>query len=116
MRHRKQGRKLSMTAGKRKKMLRSLAASIILYERVETTEARAKEARRIVDRLITVGKKRTLASKRQLLAELPQKSAAAKIQKELVTKYEKRNGGYTRIVRMTPRAGDNSPRVMIELL
>lgn len=116
MRHRKQGRKLSLKSGARKKMLRNLAASIILYERVETTEARAKEVRRLVEQLITVGKKRTLAAKRQLLAELPQKLAAAKIQKELVTKYEKRNGGYTRIVRLNPRAGDNSPRVVIELI
>jgi len=116
MRHRVAGKQLGRGKSERDRLLKNLAANVILYERMKTTEARAKEVRKVVEKLITTGKKQNLASKRALNAALPGKNAAAKVQKELVPKYKDREGGYTRIVHMGARKADNARIVTIELV
>jgi large subunit ribosomal protein L17 len=116
MRHRSKGRILSRPTASRKSLLANLAQSIILHEKVRTTEAKAKEVRSLVERLITIGKKATLASRRQLLAKLPTANAVKKIIEVLAPRYEKRAGGYTRITKIGPRQGDAAKMVVIELV
>lgn len=97
-------------------MFRNMASSLIIYEGIETTQVRAKEVQKQVERLITVGKQGTLESKRRLSSVLTEKSAADKVRKELVPRYKDRSGGYTRIIKIGPRKGDSSYQVRIELV
>lgn len=110
------GRKFSREAGPRRALMRSLATSIILYEKVETTKPKAKEAQRIVEKLITCGKKGTLASLRKIDSYLLDKNASKKIILELSKLYKDRNGGYTRVLNTGFRTGDAAPMARIELL
>jgi len=116
MRHRNKGRILSRTTAPRKHLLANLAQSVILYEKVRTTEAKAKEVRGVVERMITSGKKPTLATRRLLLKKLPTESAVKKVLEVLGPRYAARNGGYTRITKLEPRLGDNAPMVQLELV
>ncbi|VEU59752.1 50S ribosomal protein L17 [Mesomycoplasma neurolyticum] len=106
----------------RKHVLRSLATDIIIYGRITTTEARAKELRKHVDRLITKAKKNTLASRRLAAAFLRNvetknnKSALTHLFETLGPKYKDRNGGYTRIIKLPNRLGDNAKMAIIELV
>ena len=117
-------RKFGRKADHRKAMLRNLATSVILYGRVETTEAKAKDMRSVVDELITLGKKNTLASRRQAAAyirnvvadEETQKTVLQKLFDEVAPKYKDRNGGYTRVVKTGVRRGDAAPMAFIELV
>ena len=116
-------RKFGRTADHRKAMLRNLATSVILYGRIETTEAKAKDLRSVVDELITLGKKGDLAARRRAAAYLrnvtDEKTGKTVLQKlfdEVAPKYADRNGGYTRVVKTGVRNGDAAPMAYIELV
>ena len=105
MRHRKQGRGLSRSPSHRKAMLSNLATSVLEAERVQTTTAKAKEVRRLVERLITFGKRNDLHARRQVLRVIQNESVVAKLFGPLADRYADRPGGYTRIVRVGHRQG-----------
>ncbi|MGZ9412912.1 50S ribosomal protein L17 [Staphylococcus epidermidis] len=119
-------RKLGRTSDQRKAMLRDLATSLIVSERIETTEARAKEVRSVVEKLITLGKKGDLASRRNAAKTLRNveilneddstQTALQKLFGEIAERYSERQGGYTRILKVGPRRGDGSESVIIELV
>ena len=119
-------RKLGRTSDQRKAMLRDLATSLIVSERIETTEARAKEVRSVVEKLITLGKKGDLASRRQAAKTLRNveilnedettQTALQKLFGEIAERYTERQGGYTRILKVGPRRGDGAESVIIELV
>ncbi|MAF79477.1 50S ribosomal protein L17 [bacterium] len=116
MRHLKKGKKFGRKRGQRKAFKKNLAVSLIRHGKITTTEARAKEVRRIVERLITHGKKQDLASLRRLMQKLP-KAEAYKLHHEIAPKYKDRKGGYTRITKHTKvRQGDAAKRATIELV
>jgi len=116
MRHLKAYRKLNRTSSHRSLMLRNLVTSLFEHERVETTLMKAKEARRIAERMITLGKRGTLHARRQAASVLMKKSVVKKLFDEIAPKYEKRNGGYTRILRVGYRKGDGAPLAFLELV
>lgn len=109
-------RKFRKTIDTEKNMLRNLASSVILYEKVKTTEPRAKKIKPIVEKLITKAKTDTLANQRQIFSYLPQKEAAKKIFEVLAKRYKNRKGGYTRIVKMGHRPGDAAKVAEISLV
>ena len=119
-------RKLGRTSDQRKAMLRNLATSLIVSERIETTEARAKEVRSVVEKLITLGKKGDLASRRNAAKTLQNveilnedettQTALQKLFGEITERYSERQGGYTRILKEGPRRGDGAESVIIELV
>ncbi len=116
MRHQKKGRKLGLKRGPRKAFLKVLSNNLIMREKIRTTEARAKELKPIVDRLVTYGKKQDIASLRILLSKLPKK-AAYKIYNEISPRYKNRKGGYTRIIKhLTVRKHDASKMATIEFV
>ncbi|MBU1180221.1 50S ribosomal protein L17 [Patescibacteria group bacterium] len=100
----------------REALLRSLATSLVLYEKIETTEAKAKVLRPYVEKMITLGKKNTLHARRQLLAKLYLESAVKKMLDELSPRYKERKGGYLRIVKLGFRQGDAAKMVKIEFV
>jgi large subunit ribosomal protein L17 len=116
MRHRNTTKKLDRKKGPREMMLRNLAASVIMYEKVKTTEAKAKVVRSLVERAITTSKQNNLTARRRLIALLPQKKAVQKLMEVLNDKYKTRQGGYTRIVKLGARQGDGAQVVQIELV
>ncbi|GAB5697389.1 TPA: 50S ribosomal protein L17 [Staphylococcus aureus] len=119
-------RKLGRTSDQRKAMLRDLATSLIISEHIETTEARAKEVRSVVEKLITLGKKGDLASRRNAAKTLRNveilnedettQTALQKLFGEIAERYTERQGGYTRILKQGPRRGDGAESVIIELV
>lgn len=109
-------RELKRKKAHREWMIRNLTTSVILYERVVTTVAKAKEVRRWVDRAITQGKKDDLATRRRLLAWFPDTNAPKKIWEVLRSRYTDRNSGYTRLVRLGRRVGDSAETMLIELI
>jgi large subunit ribosomal protein L17 len=116
MRHLKAGRKLGRTSAHRKALFRNLVGALILRERISTTLAKAKELRGKVEKTITLGKKGTLHARRQAFKLAPQKETVQKLFGPLAERYAKRPGGYTRIIKIGPRKGDNAPMVFIELV
>ncbi len=116
MRHLKKGRKLATDASHRKAMLRSLAIALFTNERIKTTEARAKEVRSLVDKVITWGKRGDVHSRRLAIAELGDKEIVHRVFDDIAPRYESREGGYTRILKLGPRKGDAAPMVMLELV
>lgn len=116
MRHRKQGRGLSRSPSHRKAMLSNLATSVLDAERVRTTTAKAKEVRRLVERLITFGKRKDLHARRQVLRVIRNESVVAKLFGPLADRYADRPGGYTRIVRVGYRQGDAADMSILELI
>jgi len=105
------------TCEQRRALLANLIKQIIIHERIETTEARAKEIRKMVDRVITYGKKGTLEARRDAVANLlNDKEVAKKVFEDLAKRYETRNGGYTRILKVSERRGDDASMVIIELV
>jgi large subunit ribosomal protein L17 len=117
MAHQIGGRKLGRKAGPRKGLYRNLIVSVLRYEQIKTTEARAKEVRGQVERVITLAKEGSLASRRQIVAELPNEPLVIdKLINEIAPKYAERTSGYTRIVKLGPRAGDAAPMVQLELV
>lgn len=97
-------------------MLRNLAASILIYEKVKTTKAKAKAVRPIVEKLISSAKVGDLNARRKLISILPQKMAIKKAMEVIGKRYEKRNGGYTRIIKLSNRQGDGAEMAQIELV
>ena len=116
MRHRKKGKILDRKKAPREAMLRNLAASVVLYEKVRTTEAKAKAVRSLVEKAITTGKDSSLASRRQLLKFFYTEHPVNKILEVLGPRYEGRPGGYTRIVKIGHRKNDGADMVQIELV
>ncbi len=116
MRHRKSGKKLGRKQGPRASLMRNLAASVVLYEKVKTTEAKAKAVRPLVERAITRGKKPTLAARRLLMKLFYTEPPVRKILEVLGPRYATRPGGYTRIVKIGPRQGDGGAMAQIELV
>ncbi|MGI8928923.1 MAG: 50S ribosomal protein L17 [Candidatus Limnocylindrales bacterium] len=111
------GRKLSRKTGPRMSLYRNLIVSVLRYEQIKTTEARAKEVRGQVEKVITLAKDGSLAARRRIVAELPDEPLVIdKLLNEIAPKYADRNSGYTRIVKLGPRPGDNAPMVQLELV
>lgn len=117
-------RKLGRTSSQRKALLRDLSTDLIINERIETTEARAKELRSVVEKMITLGKRGDLHARRQAAAfirkevadEESGQDALQKLFSDIAPRYEDRQGGYTRIMKLGPRRGDGAPMVIIELV
>lgn len=116
MRHQKKGRKLDRKVGPRTALIKSLADSLILYEKVKTTEAKAKEVRPYIERLITVAKENNLTARRWLISKLKTKNAVRKMLEVYGPKYKERKGGYTRIVKLGPRKGDGAQMALVEFV
>ncbi len=116
MRHGKSGRKLNRTASHRKAMFANMAASLIKHEQIVTTLPKAKELRRVAERLVTLGKKGGLARRRQAFATLRNDALVAKLFDELAERYKERSGGYTRVLKAGFRHGDMAPVAVIELV
>jgi large subunit ribosomal protein L17 len=116
MRHRHGLRKLNRTSEHRLAMLRNMCVSLLTHEAIKTTLPKAKELRRVVEPLITMGKAPTLANKRLAFSRLRDRAAVVKLFGELGPRYEKRPGGYTRILKMGFRVGDAAPMAFVELV
>lgn len=116
MRHLKAGRKFGRTSAHRKALFRNLVEALIRRERISTTLAKAKELRGKVEKTISLGKKGTLHARRQAFKLAPAKEAVQKAFGPLAERYANRPGGYTRIIRIGNRKGDNAPMVFIELV
>lgn len=116
MRHQKAGRKLGRTRSQRKAMYKSMLASIIAHEKIETTTPKAKELRPLAEKLITLGKRGDLHARRQVLSLIPDRKIVHKLFAEIAPRYENRHGGYTRIIRTGFRPGDNAPLSIIEFV
>ena len=116
MRHRNKNKILDRKKGPRELMLRNLASSIILYEKVQTTEAKAAAVRPLVEKLITISKSQDLNARRNLLEVLLQKNAVLKAMEVLGARYKERNGGYTSTIKLGARQGDGAEMVQIELV
>jgi large subunit ribosomal protein L17 len=116
MRHKKAGYKLKRDVGGRNALLRNLVTSVIEYERIVTTPPKAKAAKPLVDKMITLAKKDTLHTRRQAAAFLSTPKAVQKLFDKLGTRFGQRHGGYTRIVRLGWRKGDGAEQVMLELV
>jgi large subunit ribosomal protein L17 len=114
MNHHIAGRKLGRTTDHKLAMLRNLVTSLITHERLTTTEAKAKELRRIADRMITLGKKGNLAAIRKAAQTVRTKEALSKLFNDLAPLFAARNGGYTRIIHYKNRHGDHAPMAIIE--
>ena len=110
-------RKLGRTSAQRKAMLRDLATDLIINERIQTTETRAKELRSVVEKMITLGKRGDLHARRQAAAYVRNiEVALQKLFADVAPRYAERQGGYTRIAKIGPRRGDAAPMVIIELV
>jgi large subunit ribosomal protein L17 len=116
MRHGKSGYKLKRDLGARQALLRSLVTNVIEYERIVTTPPKAKAAKPLVEKMITLAKQDTLHSRRQAAAFLSTPAAVQKLFDKLGTRFGQRNGGYTRIIRLGWRKGDGAEQVMLELV
>jgi large subunit ribosomal protein L17 len=114
--------KLNRRSDQRKAMLRDLITQLIIHERITTTETKAKEVKRLVEKMVTLGKKGTLASRRQaaqlvrFLEVTEDQNALQKLFDDIAPRYTERNGGYTRIYKMGPRRGDATPMAIIEFV
>ncbi|KAB8127656.1 50S ribosomal protein L17 [Gracilibacillus oryzae] len=115
-------RKLGRTTDQRKALLRGLATDLIIHERLETTEAKAKELRSVVDKMITLGKRGDIHARRQAAAFLykaeanENEDAVQKLLNDIATRYEERQGGYTRVLKLGPRRGDGAEMAISELV
>ncbi len=116
MRHRKAGRKLGRTSAHRKAMLRNMLTSLFEHEKIQTTDAKAKELRKVAEKLITVSKKGNLSSRRLILRMIPNKKVVKRLFDTLSARYKEREGGYTRIMKLGKRKGDNAPLSIVELI
>ncbi|MCR1898638.1 50S ribosomal protein L17 [Irregularibacter muris] len=109
-------RKLGRPTDQRKAMLRNLVTSLLENGKIETTITRAKETRSVAEKMITLGKRGDLHARRQALSYITKEDTVKKLFDEIAPKYEERNGGYTRILKMGPRRGDASEVVILELV
>lgn len=116
MRHLHKGRQLGRKIGHRKSLLKNLAKSLIIYEKIKTTEAKAKELRPFVEKIITKGKKGDLSARRAIISAIGDQKLAEKVITELGKRYKERKGGYTRITKLGFRVGDAAKIAVIELV
>jgi len=116
MRHRMSGRKLNRDSSHRKAMFANMTASLLTHEQIVTTLPKAKELRRVADRIITLGKRGTLHTRRQAAAYLGDDALVRKLFGPLAERYRDRNGGYTRVLKAGFRYGDSAPMAVIELV
>ena len=116
MRHKFGHRKLNRTSEHRKALFKNMLNSLIKYEQISTTLPKAKELKPQIDKVITLGKRNNLQSKKSLFSELQSKSSVEKLSKILSLRYEKRKGGYSRVIRAGYRYGDDAPMAIIELV
>jgi large subunit ribosomal protein L17 len=117
MRHRNTGRKLSRTPAHRKALFANLANALIQHGRIQTTDAKAKELRRVAEKLVTLAKEGTISARRRAFAALRQEGNVAKLFSEIAPRFKERAGGYTRIMKLSaPRHGDNAPMAVIEFV
>ncbi len=116
MKHNFKRTSLGRERGPREALLRGLATSAILYENINTTLAKAKAVKPLVERMITIGREKNLTSRRRLAAVLMTESAVNKVLEELGPRYAKRAGGYTRIIKLGQRKGDGAPVAQLQLI
>jgi large subunit ribosomal protein L17 len=116
MRHKLAGRKLNRSTGHRWALYRNQVTALLTHERIVTTEAKAKEVRSLAEKMITLGKDGSLASRREALSFVTGKRVVDKLFAEIAPSYANRNGGYTRLLKLGPRPGDSAPMVQIELV
>ena len=116
MRHRKRHGKLGRTSAHRKALLRNMVTSLLDHELIETTDAKAKELRRVADRMITLGKRGDLHARRQALSVIKDKRVTAKLFEQLADRYRERPGGYTRVLKTRVRVGDAAAMSIVELV
>ena len=116
MRHKLAYRTLNRTSEHRKALFKNMLNSLIKYEQITTTLPKAKELKPIIDKVITLGKKNSLQSKKNLFSKLQDKSSVEKLIKTLSQRYEKRKGGYSRVIKAGFRYGDDAPMAIIELV
>jgi large subunit ribosomal protein L17 len=116
MRHKVAGRNLSRSIEHRWALYRNQVTSLLAHEKVTTTEAKAREVRSLAEKMITLAKDGSLASRREALAFITDKKVVDKLFAEIAPVYADRNGGYTRLLKLGPRHGDSAPMVQIELV
>ena len=116
MRHGMSNKKLNRTSEHRKALLKNMLNSLIKYEQIKTTLPKAKFLRPQAEKIITLGKKDTLQTTKKLISQLQDTKAADKVKKTLSKRFDKRNGGYTRIIKAGFRYGDNAPMAIIEFV
>lgn len=116
MRHRKLTTKLGRTSSHRKAMFRNMVTSFLKYEKIETTDIKAKELRRIAEKMVTLGKRGDLHARRQALAYVRDRDVVEKLFEQISLRFKDRRGGYTRIVKTGFRTGDNAPMALIEFV
>jgi len=116
MRHRKKGKILDRKKAPREMMLRNMASSVLIYEKIQTTEAKAKAVKPLVEKMITLAKKGDLSAIKKMISVLPQKMAVKKTTEVLGARYKEREGGYTRIIKIGNRQGDGAKVVQLELV
>ena len=116
MRHKKSGRRLGRNSSHRKAMFRNMAASLFRHETIKTTVPKAKELRRVVEPLITLAKVDGVANRRLAFSRLRDKEVVGKLFKDLGPRFQERPGGYVRILKLGPRAGDAAPMALVMLV
>lgn len=109
-------RKFGRRSAHRRSLLRNLVTSVILAEKIETTEAKAKQIRSITEKMVTLGKRGDLHARRQALAYLLDENAVTKLFEEVAPRFAERQGGYTRILKIGPRRGDAAPMAILEFV
>ncbi len=116
MRHRKAGYKLGRTSSHRKAMFRNMVTSLLVHGRITTTDMKAKELKRLSDKMVTLGKRGDLHARRQALAVVRDQSAVKKLFEEISPRFANRAGGYTRVMKVGFRHGDNAPVSLVEFV
>ena len=116
MRHKLAGRGLGRSTKDRRALYRNQVTALLTHEKITTTEAKAKEVRSLTEKMITLGKDGSLPSRREALAYITDKKIVDKLFAEIAPGYTDRSGGYTRLLKLGPRRGDNAPMVQIELV
>ncbi len=116
MRHQKKRNRLSLPADSRKALVKSLVTSLLRFEKIETTEARAKAVRPVAEKMITLAKRGDLHARRQVAAVVNDNAVVSKLFDATAAKYKEKNGGYTRLIKTAPRLGDAAPMAVVELV
>ncbi|TNF46907.1 50S ribosomal protein L17 [bacterium] len=116
MRHQKSGKKLGRTPAHRKALFRNMVTSLLKHERIVTTEVKAKEVGRLTEKMITLGKRGDLHARRQTIAFIKSNEVIKRLFSEYSERYKARDGGYTRVIKLEPRSGDNAPMAIVELV
>jgi len=116
MRHNIAGRKLNRPSGHRKALFRNLVTDLLRHDKIVTTEPKAKEARRLAEKMITLGKKGGLHARRQALSFIYDEKVVERVFTELSERYAERSGGYTRITKLGPRLGDGAAMAQLEMM